>query len=321
MDIDVAAPAKACRCSNHSGIASPPAPGAIADLMAHRVQLVGRRRWHNCRFELLAPDHRNYAGQRAVIVAARSRHDCTPGPLLEPASINARDARLVPIECAANNARAMVQQPKSAGQSLENEMPRSPLLRPTEPASQELPLFHFGLRQLLWFIAGVSTLLAGIVSANGVSAIAFLMAALVLMAHLFSTALGSRLRSDADKSLVWDIDRSLRDNSSSAHGRGSADVSTRPSPWHGRGSTALPWLRPLIFGGVLIGGMAGAVFLSLTIGYRSSAAGIIVAAVSAAVLGGWLMFLGGSFYGIFRHGLRDALAETQKDEARQRAPR
>jgi hypothetical protein len=170
------------------------------------------------------------------------------------------------------------------------------------------------MRQLLWFIAGVSTLLAGIVSANGVTAFALLMAALIVTAHVFSTALGSRLRSDADQSLIWDAERS----------RNNCDRAVAPatrSPWHGRGSTALPWLPGVIVAGAAVGGFAGAILLLLTIGTHTSPAGVAVGSISLAVLGGWVAFLGGSFYGIFRHGLRDALSEQQKDEASPRLPR
>jgi hypothetical protein len=41
-----------------------------------------------------------------------------------------------------------------------------------------------------------------------------------------------------------------------------------------------------------------------------------VGSISLAVLGGWFAFLSGSFYGIFRHGLHEALTEQQSDETR-----
>jgi hypothetical protein len=95
----------------------------------------------------------------------------------------------------------------------------------------------------------------------------------------------------------------------------------KQSPWHRRGSTALPWLPRLIVGGSLLGGVIGAIVLAATIGHRTSAAGIIVGSASLAVVGGWVAFLSGSFYGIFRHGLRDALAEQRKDESPRPVPR
>ena len=92
-------------------------------------------------------------------------------------------------------------------------------------------------------------------------------------------------------------------------------LTLKRSPWHRRGSTALPWLPRLITAGGLAGGVAGAILLSATVGHRTSAAGIVVGSVSLAVVGGWFAFLFGNFYGIFRHGLRDAVAEQRKDES------
>jgi hypothetical protein len=74
-------------------------------------------------------------------------------------------------------------------------------------------------------------------------------------------------------------------------------------------------LPRLILAGVLFGGVGGAILLVILIGPRTSLAGILVGAISLAVLGGWFSFLGGSFYGIFRHGLREALADQRRDEA------
>src|SRR5262249_21122592 len=87
------------------------------------------------------------------------------------------------------------------------------------------------------------------------------------------------------------------------------------SPWHGRGCTYLPWLPRLVVGAMLVGGLGGTILLSGTIGHRASIEGIIVGAASFAVLGGWISFLGGNFYGVFRHGFREALIEQQKDQS------
>ena len=55
----------------------------------------------------------------------------------------------------------------------------------------EPPLFRFRLRQLLYFVAVVSFILAATVLSHGVAALAMLLAALVVAAHLFSTALAT----------------------------------------------------------------------------------------------------------------------------------
>jgi hypothetical protein len=58
-----------------------------------------------------------------------------------------------------------------------------------------------------------------------------------------------------------------------------------------------------------------------TISHHTSFGGIIVGAASFAILGGWISFLAGNFYGVFRHGFREALAEQQKDQTGETARR
>lgn len=180
-----------------------------------------------------------------------------------------------------------------------------------------VPLFRYGLRQLLWFVAVVCTLLTGIASTHGLTAAVLLMAASVVMAHLFATALGSRLRERADRQQGWGGPewRSMpADMEAEREARLDAVRRAPRSPWHGRGSTELPWLPRLIAAAAVIGGIAGALLLSLTTREQTSLGGIILGSVSLAVLCGWFAFLFGSFYGVFRHGFRDAVAEQRKDE-------
>ena len=64
----------------------------------------------------------------------------------------------------------------------------------TPPETVDPPLFRFDLRQLLWFVAALSGLMAALVSLPGLIAAALLLAVLVISAHLLSTAIGTRLR-------------------------------------------------------------------------------------------------------------------------------
>jgi hypothetical protein len=187
----------------------------------------------------------------------------------------------------------------------------------TKSVSADPPLFRFQLRQLLYFVAVVSFILAATVLSQGVAALAMLLAALVVAAHLFSTALASRLRSRTDEAQALARANGRRPfEHSSEHANPSSIPHCVRSPWHARGSTSLPWLPRLILAGVIIGGTVGASVLGMTVGHRTTLAGVAVGGISSAVLGGWFAFLGGSFYGIFRHGLRDAIAEQKKDEGR-----
>jgi hypothetical protein len=66
---------------------------------------------------------------------------------------------------------------------------------------------------------------------------------------------------------------------------------------------------------VVFGGFLGAVFLMLTVGDRTSAAGLAVGAMSFAAISGWLAFLGGNLYANVRRGLREALNDPRHDGA------
>lgn len=227
-------------------------------------------------------------------------------PLVSPAS-------------AANNARAMASTPTTGGYNSQELSQVKPVNDPSRTERGEAPLFHFGLRQLFWFTALICTLLAGVVSTEGAASLGLLMAAMVVAAHVFSTGLGSRLRSDTDRSVAAEFTRVPWDSRGfGKHRRNYPFQRVHRSPWHDRGSTALPWLPGLVLAGVLLGGITGAAILTLAVGHRISAAGVVVGSVSTAVLGGWFTFLGGSFYGIFRHGLRDALAEPHHEDSQQR---
>jgi hypothetical protein len=66
----------------------------------------------------------------------------------------------------------------------------------------------------------------------------------------------------------------------------------------------------------MFGGGVGAILLGGIMGDRSSLAGIIVGSLSLAVVAGWFAFVGYSFYGVFRHGLRDAMTQDRRDPPR-----
>jgi hypothetical protein len=189
--------------------------------------------------------------------------------------------------------------------------------RPQSVPTGELPLFRFGLRQLFLFFAAASALFAALASTHGLTALVLLLATLVVAAHVFATALGSRLRSRADRERDFEAGERLPIASiASASERLSRVAAVRSlprSPWHARGVTTLPWLRRFVIAAIATGGIAGAAYLAATIGYRTSPAGVLVGGLSAAVLCGWFTYLCGSFCGVFQHGFREAVAEQRKD--------
>ena len=172
-------------------------------------------------------------------------------------------------------------------------------------ATPESPLFRFRLRHLLLFVAAVSLLLAGLVTLHGIPAIAFLLAALVVTFHVFSTALGSRLRSRTDRQQSGEFARPRRPLARQ----------NIPLPWYGCDGDSVPWIPRLVATAVFFGGCLGAGFLSLTVGHQTSAAGLVLGSMSFAAISGWFAFLVGNFYATFRRGLREALDNERKDQA------
>jgi hypothetical protein len=187
--------------------------------------------------------------------------------------------------------------------------------RPTSP-DDELPLFRFRLRHLLAFVTFACLLLAAMVIWQGVTAVVLLLATLVIGFHLLSTALGSQLRIHANRIQRRDLPEYLSQVSNAAVDNCRSNPQTHArSPWHERRSTPLPWLPKLVVLASFSGGVLGAVLLDGAVGHSTSAAGLAVGAFSVAVVAGWFAFVGYSFYGVFRHGLRDAMSDDHRDHS------
>jgi hypothetical protein len=160
-------------------------------------------------------------------------------------------------------------------------------------------------------------------SSSGLTSLVLLLAVAVVVMHVFATGLGTRLQSRSEQeqrrqrafpSVV------VHESSALALERSTklqAIRSAPRSPWHGRGCTYLPWLPRLVISAIVAGALGGGILLGGTVGHRTSVEGIIVGAASFAVLGGWIAFLAGNFYGVFRHGFREALAEQRMDQSGQ----
>jgi hypothetical protein len=223
----------------------------------------------------------------------------------------------------ANNARSMATVDFNVGSGKKSLPIRAE--KPPEPAigHDDLPLFRFGLRQLFLFVAAFSILLAALAISHGLTVVMILLSAAVVVMHVFATALGTKLqaRTEQERSRQRAVQSEIIEANESASEQSAklqAIRSAPRSPWHARGCTYLPWLPRLVVGAMIVGGIGGGIFLGGTIGHRTSLEGIIVGAASFAVLGGWISFLGGNFYGVFRHGFREALAEQKKDQKAQR---
>jgi hypothetical protein len=186
----------------------------------------------------------------------------------------------------------------------------------TQARGVDPPLFRFGLRKLLAFVAILSILMAAMATLQGVPSLVLLLTSLVVAGHLFSTALGTQLRSHANRatgrySPGIDLSDPRETSINCPTGHIETLQPTPRSPWQVRHSTPLPWLARLIAAAFVIGAASGAMLLWLTVGHETSQAGIVVGAFSLAVVASWFAFLGYSFYGVFRHGLHDAMLDDR----------
>jgi hypothetical protein len=199
----------------------------------------------------------------------------------------------------------------------------------TEPAAMctdrsppSLPVLRFGLRHLFWTVTALCLLLAALAaSPSGPASLLLLIAVLIIAAHVTGTAIGSRLRRHADETRDWESQHTSTSKTAPEVAEHSCDLAAAAlppvSPWYQHGGTALGWLPKVVIAGAILGACAGvALFAIDSITSNASPAGIVVGAISVAVLGAWLAFLGGSFYAIFRHGLREAMAQQCRDESR-----
>jgi hypothetical protein len=166
---------------------------------------------------------------------------------------------------------------------------------------------------MFWCVTGLCVLLGALVAVPiGLAAVALLLAVSVVVLHVLSTAIGTRLGEHANERRVWEANREPDDRPLGAL---SAPVSFEPqrrSPLHGR-DQPLRRMRVCLTTGAALGGLLGVVVLSVTIGDRTTAAGIVVGAASMAVVGGWIAFVAASAWSIFRQGWRDAVAEERRE--------
>jgi hypothetical protein len=182
-----------------------------------------------------------------------------------------------------------------------------------DSAAEEPHLFRFRLRQLLAVVTIICLLLTAIVYSSGLAAAVLLLATLVVVFHVFSTALATQLRSHTDRSVALHSPPFVERSQPVADANQPLPACMPRSPWHARASTPLPWLPRMVAAVALCGGVLGAVVLTLTADRPISLPGIAVGSISIAIVAGWFAFLGYSFYSVFRHGLTQAMPEERND--------
>lgn len=183
----------------------------------------------------------------------------------------------------------------------------------------QLPVLRFRLRHLFWCTTGIAVLLAALIlcsRADGGLPLGLLLAVIAVLLHLGGTAIGTQLRSHANERRAWEAARQ-RSGVADDHPpmATAATVSMPPgrrSPLHGH-QKPLRRLPLFILAGAIIGGCLGVILLTITIGSRTTPAGIAVGATSTAVLGAWIAFVAASSWTIMRQGWRDAVSDEPRE--------
>jgi hypothetical protein len=151
----------------------------------------------------------------------------------------------------------------------------------------------------------------------GLSPLALVLAVSVVVLHVLSTAIGTRLREHSAERRAWYEARYETPPPVVPSSVPSLDMAVWRSPLQGH-DQPLRRMRLCLTAGAVLGGALGVVVLWFTVGERTTLAGILVGAASTAVVGAWIAFVAASAWSIFRQGWRDAVEERGDGDERAR---
>lgn len=179
------------------------------------------------------------------------------------------------------------------------------------PDGRHPALFRFGLRNLLLSMGGLSVLFAAMSAFGGMLALALLLLALVVAAHVLSTFVGTRLRDGSTAASAWEAANGRRSPEpylavNTPHLKRGANEQETVRHLHGRGF----FVRWVVCAVAMCGLAASAVCAVLLfdfLGPKAGVAAIVAAAVAAGVLAAWAAFLALGFYIILRRAWREAV--------------
>ena len=180
--------------------------------------------------------------------------------------------------------------------------------------NQLLPqLFRFGLRQFFVFISSATLLFALLARLGGVWPIVVGCAAALVMAHVFSTFVGTRLRDTSQELQQWrgrcgslELDSPI----ALLQPVRLADFQipeTTPLAFHT--GPPRPGRLP-VYVGLALGAVVGVAGLAVALPRDATWAGLVLGGVSCSVMGAWIGFIASSFYAISRHALRHATRDV-----------
>ena len=186
------------------------------------------------------------------------------------------------------------------------------------PPSRPPQLFRFRLRQLMWFVAGASVLLAWLSISDGVWPLVICIVTLLIAGHVFGTMVGTRLRNQSRRLQSWRSSCGDRD----LPALGPAPAERRSNivrPTSLASSAPAPrWGRWAVSAGAAASAMIGGAAINFGVPGPLTVAEIGIGAVACGILGGWFTYLAGSFGMTSRVALKEAHAQLNSDRERAR---
>jgi hypothetical protein len=181
------------------------------------------------------------------------------------------------------------------------------------PAPEREPnLARFGLRQLFFFFSAATVLSAALAQVGGVWPIVIGCAVALVVAHVFGTFLGTRLRDTSAEVQHW----KCRPGSPDRDEPVALPQPVRFDEIHLPATTPLAsyeqlhrWCHVCIAAGSAIGFMLGGIGIYIAGGDEVTWFGLAMGAVSCGVIGAWAALLGTNFWTISRHAFRQASKE------------
>ena len=215
--------------------------------------------------------------------------------------IRDRPKAVAPLKLWADNADAMATVPHSASTSDASSG------LPSAAAEREPHLFRFGLGRFFLFVTGVAMLLGTMVLVRSAWSGALAFFAVLVVAHVASTLVGTRLRDSSAELQRWAGGRFGESNPPPTRDRLTpaelAALANTPLAKHENAP-----LRTVlaVAAGLSAGGFLGAAGVPLIAGPEATGAGIALGAASCAVMGAWLALLVAHFGSVARRTWRDA---------------
>jgi hypothetical protein len=190
---------------------------------------------------------------------------------------------------------------------------------PSGVSAREPNLMRFGLRHLFVFFSLAAVVFALMATMGGAWPIVVGSVVALIAAHVFGTAVGTRLRDTSREVQQW----KARPGSPDPDEPVALPQPVRVNELRLPATTPLAsferigrWRRCCIAVGAAAGAFLGLGGILIADGDKVTWPGLALGAVSCGVIGGWMALLGANFYTIARHTLRQAASEPRYENFR-----